>query len=115
MLFLDGILVLFGRAFGILAEYYILRYVLLAVQIPRFAFEKFPGAKAELTTQMKSVGEAMAMGRTFQESFQKVRAFSTTCTSSSPGNLQTTCCLLQQPTRESCAEPLTEKNLSCCS
>lgn len=41
------------------------------VQIPRFAFEKFPGAKAELTTQMKSVGEAMAMGRTFQESFQK--------------------------------------------
>jgi carbamoylphosphate synthase large subunit len=42
------------------------------VQIPRFAFEKFPGAKPELTTQMKSVGEAMAMGRTFQESFQKV-------------------------------------------
>lgn len=41
-------------------------------QIPRFAFEKFPGAKAELTTQMKSVGEAMAIGRTFQESFQKV-------------------------------------------
>ena len=41
------------------------------LQIPRFAFEKFPGAKAELTTQMKSVGEAMAMGRTFQESFQK--------------------------------------------
>lgn len=44
----------------------------VCVQIPRFAFEKFPGAKAELTTQMKSVGEAMAMGRTFQESFQKV-------------------------------------------
>ena len=42
-----------------------------AVQIPRFAFEKFPGSKPELTTQMKSVGEAMAMGRTFQESFQK--------------------------------------------
>ena len=41
------------------------------MQIPRFAFEKFPGAKAELTTQMKSVGEAMAIGRTFQESFQK--------------------------------------------
>jgi len=35
-------------------------------QIPRFAFEKFPGSKAELTTQMKSVGEAMAIGRTFQ-------------------------------------------------
>jgi carbamoyl-phosphate synthase large subunit len=36
------------------------------MQIPRFAFEKFPGAKAELSTQMKSVGEAMAIGRTFQ-------------------------------------------------
>ncbi len=45
------------------------------LQIPRFAFEKFPGAKAELTTQMKSVGEAMAIGRTFQESFQKVRPY----------------------------------------
>ena len=43
----------------------------MVTKIPRFAFEKFPGAKAELTTQMKSVGEAMAMGRTFQESFQK--------------------------------------------
>ena len=41
------------------------------LQIPRFAFEKFPGSKAELSTQMKSVGEAMAIGRTFQESFQK--------------------------------------------
>ena len=38
----------------------------LWLQIPRFAFEKFPGSKAELTTQMKSVGEAMAIGRTFQ-------------------------------------------------
>lgn len=45
--------------------------MLCCTQIPRFAFEKFPGAKAELTTQMKSVGEAMAIGRTFQESFQK--------------------------------------------
>jgi len=40
-------------------------------KIPRFAFEKFPGAEPVLTTQMKSVGEAMAMGRTWQESFQK--------------------------------------------
>lgn len=40
-------------------------------QIPRFAFEKFPGSQPILTTQMKSVGEAMALGRTFQESFQK--------------------------------------------
>ncbi|KAJ9564794.1 hypothetical protein OSB04_000760, partial [Centaurea solstitialis] len=39
--------------------------------IPRFAFEKFPGSEAVLTTQMKSVGESMAVGRTFQESFQK--------------------------------------------
>lgn len=41
------------------------------LQIPRFAFEKFPGSQPILTTQMKSVGEAMALGRTFQESFQK--------------------------------------------
>lgn len=40
-------------------------------QIPRFAFEKFPGSQPILTTQMKSVGESMAIGRTFQESFQK--------------------------------------------
>ena len=39
--------------------------------IPRFAFEKFPQADSRLTTQMKSVGEVMAIGRTFQESFQK--------------------------------------------
>jgi len=43
----------------------------VVTKIPRFAFEKFPGADAHLTTQMKSVGEVMAMGRTFQESFQK--------------------------------------------
>jgi carbamoyl-phosphate synthase large subunit len=40
-------------------------------KIPRFAFEKFPGTNSVLTTQMKSVGEAMAVGRTWQESFQK--------------------------------------------
>ncbi|MEO1209207.1 MAG: carbamoyl-phosphate synthase large subunit [Cyanobacteria bacterium J06638_20] len=43
----------------------------VVTKIPRFAFEKFPGAQPTLTTQMKSVGEAMAIGRTFQESFQK--------------------------------------------
>ncbi|MGG6238569.1 carbamoyl-phosphate synthase large subunit [Nodosilinea sp. AN01ver1] len=43
----------------------------VVTKIPRFAFEKFPGTPATLTTQMKSVGEAMAIGRTFQESFQK--------------------------------------------
>ncbi|HBY78337.1 MAG TPA: carbamoyl phosphate synthase large subunit, partial [Cyanobacteria bacterium UBA11148] len=43
----------------------------VVTKIPRFAFEKFPGSEPVLTTQMKSVGEAMAIGRTFQESFQK--------------------------------------------
>jgi carbamoyl-phosphate synthase large subunit len=43
----------------------------VVTKIPRFAFEKFPGSSQTLTTQMKSVGEAMAIGRTFQESFQK--------------------------------------------
>ncbi len=43
----------------------------VVTKIPRFAFEKFPGSDSTLTTQMKSVGEAMAIGRTFQESFQK--------------------------------------------
>lgn len=43
----------------------------VVTKIPRFAFEKFPGSQPVLTTQMKSVGEAMALGRTFQESFQK--------------------------------------------
>jgi carbamoyl-phosphate synthase large subunit len=43
----------------------------VVTKVPRFAFEKFPGSEPVLTTQMKSVGEAMAIGRTFQESFQK--------------------------------------------
>ncbi|KAI3506810.1 hypothetical protein L1887_21375 [Cichorium endivia] len=43
----------------------------VVTKIPRFAFEKFPGSQPVLTTQMKSVGESMAVGRTFQESFQK--------------------------------------------
>ncbi len=47
----------------------VLDYVV--VKIPRFAFEKFPSADARLTTQMKSVGEVMAIGRTFKEAFQK--------------------------------------------
>src|SRR5690554_1013634 len=43
----------------------------VVTKVPRFAFEKFPNADARLTTQMKSVGEVMAIGRTFQESMQK--------------------------------------------
>src|SRR3989440_89490 len=47
----------------------VLDYVV--VKVPRFAFEKFPSASPFLTTQMKSVGESMAIGRTFKEAFQK--------------------------------------------
>src|SRR5678816_3547444 len=47
----------------------VLDYVV--VKVPRFAFEKFPTADFRLTTQMKSVGESMAIGRTFKEAFQK--------------------------------------------
>ncbi len=43
----------------------------VVAKIPRFTFEKFPGAKDELTTSMKSVGEAMSIGKTFQEALQK--------------------------------------------
>jgi carbamoyl-phosphate synthase large subunit len=43
----------------------------VVTKMPRFAFEKFPGAEGQLTTHMKSVGEAMAIGRTFRESFAK--------------------------------------------
>jgi carbamoyl-phosphate synthase large subunit len=43
----------------------------VVTKVPRFAFEKFPGAEGSLTTHMKSVGEAMALGRTFRESFAK--------------------------------------------
>ena len=43
----------------------------VVTKVPRFTFEKFPGSNDRLTTQMKSVGEVMAMGRTFQESLQK--------------------------------------------
>jgi carbamoyl-phosphate synthase large subunit len=54
----------------------VLDYVV--VKVPRFAFEKFPTADVRLTTQMKSVGESMAIGRTFKEAFQKaIRALET--------------------------------------
>ena len=43
----------------------------IVVKVPRFAFEKFPGADTTLTTTMKSVGEAMALGRSFTEALQK--------------------------------------------
>ncbi len=57
----------------------------VVTKIPRFTFEKFPGCNDRLTTQMKSVGEAMAMGRTFQESFQKaMRSLETGCDGLTP-------------------------------
>ena len=60
----------------------------VVTKIPRFAFEKFPAADSRLTTQMKSVGEVMAIGRTFQESLQKaLRGLETGKNGFSPGEL----------------------------
>ena len=57
----------------------------VVTKMPRFTFEKFPGANDRLTTQMKSVGEAMAIGRTFQESLQKaLRSLETGCDGLTP-------------------------------
>jgi carbamoyl-phosphate synthase large subunit len=63
----------------------------VVTKIPRFAFEKFPAADARLTTQMKSVGEVMAIGRTFQESLQKaLRGLETGKDGLNPGSLDLT-------------------------
>ncbi|MDE2084637.1 MAG: carbamoyl-phosphate synthase large subunit [Xanthomonadaceae bacterium] len=63
----------------------------VVTKIPRFAFEKFPAADARLTTQMKSVGEVMAIGRTFQESLQKaLRGLETGRDGLNPGPLDLT-------------------------
>jgi len=60
----------------------------VVTKIPRFAFEKFPAADSRLTTQMKSVGEVMAIGRTFQESLQKaLRGLETGKDGLNPGRL----------------------------
>ena len=57
----------------------------VVTKVPRFTFEKFPGSNDRLTTQMKSVGEAMAIGRTFQESLQKaLRSLETGCDGLTP-------------------------------
>ncbi len=57
----------------------------VVTKVPRFTFEKFPGSNTRLTTQMKSVGEAMAIGRTFQESLQKaLRSLETGCDGLTP-------------------------------
>jgi len=62
----------------------------VVTKIPRFAFEKFPAADSRLTTQMKSVGEVMAIGRTFQESLQKaLRGLETGKNGLNPSKLDT--------------------------
>jgi carbamoyl-phosphate synthase large subunit len=68
----------------------------VVTKIPRFTFEKFPGADETLTTQMKSVGEAMAIGRTFKESLQKACAASRSNASASSA---------MAPTRKSMTRP----------
>src|SRR5581483_7543575 len=71
------------------------------VKWPRFAFEKFPGAEAGLTTHMKSVGEAMAIGRTFKQAFAKaMRSRELDVTPVSPSDEDELLALLEQPGAE---------------
>jgi carbamoyl-phosphate synthase large subunit len=71
------------------------------VKWPRFAFEKFPGAEAGLTTHMKSVGEAMAMGRTFKQAFAKaMRSRELDVRPVSPADQRELLDLLEQPGAE---------------
>jgi carbamoyl-phosphate synthase large subunit len=68
------------------------------VKWPRFAFEKFPGAEAGLTTHMKSVGEAMAIGRTFKQAFAKaLRSRELDTKTTSPANDEDLIALLGEP------------------
>jgi carbamoyl-phosphate synthase large subunit len=68
------------------------------VKWPRFAFEKFPGAEADLTTHMKSVGEAMALGRTFKQAFAKaLRSRELDTTPVSPEDDEELLTLLEMP------------------
>jgi carbamoyl-phosphate synthase large subunit len=71
------------------------------VKWPRFAFEKFPGAEADLTTHMKSVGEAMAMGRTFKQAFAKaLRSRELDTRATSPADEEALLTLLEMPGAE---------------
>jgi carbamoyl-phosphate synthase large subunit len=71
------------------------------VKWPRFAFEKFPGAEAGLTTHMKSVGEAMAIGRTFKQAFAKaLRSRELDSRSPSPGEERELLALIERPGAE---------------
>lgn len=84
----------------------------VVTKIPRFAFEKFPEADSTLTTQMKSVGETMAIGRTFKESFQKalrgleVGRFGLGCDGKDKWSTS------EQPTREEIIRRLSTPNAS---
>ncbi len=71
------------------------------VKWPRFAFEKFPGAEADLTTHMKSVGEAMALGRTFKQAFAKaLRSRELDTRATSPADDEQLLTLLEMPGAE---------------
>jgi carbamoyl-phosphate synthase large subunit len=71
------------------------------VKWPRFAFEKFPGAEADLTTHMKSVGEAMALGRTFKQAFAKaLRSRELDTGAASPADDEALLTLLEMPGAE---------------
>src|SRR5690348_3829189 len=71
------------------------------VKWPRFAFEKFPGAEAGLTTHMKSVGEAMALGRTFKQAFAKaLRSRELDTRPSAPDDDEALLALVQEPGAE---------------
>ena len=71
------------------------------VKWPRFAFEKFPGAEADLTTHMKSVGEAMAIGRTFKQAFAKaLRSRELDTKPQYPANQDELLTMLEQPGAE---------------
>ncbi|MEO6857161.1 MAG: carbamoyl-phosphate synthase large subunit [Solirubrobacteraceae bacterium] len=68
------------------------------IKWPRFAFEKFPGAEADLTTHMKSVGEAMSLGRTFKQAFAKaLRSRELDTTPTSPEDDEALLTLLESP------------------
>jgi carbamoyl-phosphate synthase large subunit len=82
----------------------------VVTKIPRFAFEKFPAADARLTTQMKSVGEVMAIGRTFQESLQKaLRGLETGKTGLDPTGLDLTNDVGRARLRRELKEPGSER------
>ena len=71
------------------------------VKWPRFAFEKFPGAEADLTTHMKSVGEAMALGRTFKQAFAKaLRSRELDTRATAPADDEALLTLLEMPGAE---------------